>query len=142
MTQASLAERAGVDPVTIARVEQGRGPGWWRKTARAVFKALADHTPIDQADADRYFQLSKYNPKDDEVARAIAEGTITVGPRPVNPHPVPEDLQDLLEKLVFSFGEAHVRALLRTLSSLSIRTDEPLHAVAIDDTPARKRKPG
>lgn len=132
LTQAQLADRSGVDVVTIARVEQNRGPGWWRKTARAVFRALASHTPIHDLDAQKYFQLTKYNPKDDEVQRAIAEGEISVGESHRSLKPIPSDLTDLLSKMLYSFGEARTRALMRTVLSLAINsepaTDEPRSA--------------
>lgn len=149
LTQAMLAARADVDVETIGRFEQGRGPGWSRKTARSVFRALSDSAPIEKRDADRYFELSKFKPDDDAVQQAIAAGSIVTGPKLLKAMSVPDDLRDLVSKMIFSFGEARVRALLRAALAFAIE-EEPavaggaVSAVAIElsdpETGARLRK--
>lgn len=59
LTQRGLAERVGCDPETIGRVEQGRGPGWSRRTARSVFEALAAEMPLTMAEAREFLNLGR-----------------------------------------------------------------------------------
>lgn len=135
LTQSALADRAGVDPVTIARVEQGRGPGWWRKTARAVFRALASHKPLSEPEAALYFRLSKFNPREDERQQAVAEGLIGSAASSLPPPPVADDLQDMLGKMVYSFGEHRTRALMRTMLTLAIGSEPSSSAHAVPPPP-------
>jgi len=123
LTQARLADRAECDTDTIARVEQGRG-SWFRRTAQAVYIALSEAKPLTIDDARAYFRLSSFQPAESIIERDMADGRIV--PRHVNPPQMrlPQDIEDDVSRMLFTFGEARVRALLRTVNALAI-SQEP-----------------
>jgi transcriptional regulator with XRE-family HTH domain len=117
LTQADLADAAGCDQETIAKVEQGRARQWRPRTAHRVYEALSAVSPLSAEDAAAYTRSTKITPR--AMPGAMPRATAH------SPEIDRQRLHRLLDLIIQAIGVQPVAAALVALGA-AYRVEEKL----------------